>query len=322
MRTPRPLPPALQGLPLTPAALNEADISPERLRRGDLVSVARGIHASSAALSDPDTEPIAALSLRASLAARAFPSSWISHVTAAQLRGWWLPARLAADTQIHLSFPKSLQRHTTRSGVISHRMTHPESRPNIMHQAPVSRPMRTWLELAQFLAHQELVILGDHLVRTPYFRYEGRSAPWVRLDRFRDFLHTAPRLKGISKARLALGEVRVGSDSPAETMLRLAIVRAGLPEPMLQVAADAGDPRSPRADLGYPGAKIAIQYDGASHFVADQARKDQRRDNIFIAAGWWLLKLNRDDAAEGFVSAIAQLRALLADSGAAPAQLW
>lgn len=152
MQTPRPLPPALQGLPLTPAALNEAEISRERLRRRDVVSVARGIHTSFAALPDPDTEPIAALSLRAALAARAFPSSWISRITAAQLRGWWLPARLAGDTQIHLSFPKSLQRQTTRSGVISHRMTHPESRPDTLHQAPVSRPMRTWLELAQFLA--------------------------------------------------------------------------------------------------------------------------------------------------------------------------
>lgn len=322
MRTPRPLPEVLQGRPLTPAALSQAGLSRERLRREDLMTVTRGVYASADAFADSEAESAAAVGLRAAIVARALPNSWISHVTSAQLRGWWLPERLAGDPQIHLSFPKSLQRHTTRRGVTSHRMTHPETRPQTLYRAPVSQAVRTWLELAQYLDEQELVVLGDHLVRTPYFRYEGRSEPWVRLDRLQHFIRTAPRFRGISTARLALEAVRVGADSPAETLLRLAIVGAGLPEPMLQVAADPKDAWSPRADLGYPAARIAVQYDGASHFFPDQARKDQRRDNIFIAAGWQLLRLNRDDAAEGFASAIAQLRALLAASGAFPGQLW
>ncbi|WP_106122304.1 endonuclease domain-containing protein [Nesterenkonia sandarakina] len=64
--------------------------------------------------------------------------------------------------------------------------------------------------------------------------------------------------------------------------------------------------------MAYQAWKIAIQYEGDTHFTPEQQRADQRRDNIFIAEGWRVLRFNAEDAREGFQRAVAQVRAALA----------
>lgn len=68
---------------------------------------------------------------------------------------------------------------------------------------------------------------------------------------------------------------------------------------------------SPCADLGYPQLKIAIQYDGESHFTPAQARRDQARNNAFLSRGWLLLQFNADDARDGFRRSTYQVRSAL-----------
>ncbi len=98
--------------------------------------------------------------------------------------------------------------------------------------------------------------------------------------------------------------MRVGADSAPESLLRLAIADAGLPEPELQVPLRAGDARSPSADLGYRHRRLAIQYDGDHHLGDAQILSDRRRDKAFESAGWTVLVFDRDDLADEFQRAV------------------
>lgn len=95
----------------------------------------------------------------------------------------------------------------------------------------VTTRVRTWGDLSTALELDELTSVADHLVRHPRFRFEGRRRPYATLDELRGSVENRPGKRGNEALRAALDQARVGSDSPAETMLRLHLVRAGLPEP-------------------------------------------------------------------------------------------
>lgn len=304
MRRPQELPEELRDQAFTRADLRRLELHEDRARRSDIRSVAHGLHSSAQARRDSLQD---ALRL-----ARTLPECWISHATAARLYGWELPRRLGEDETIHLSQPRESNRRIRRPEVVSHRQSIVSADQCMVEGARVASPARTWLDLAAMLREVELICFGDHLVRTPYPKFEGRREPYTTIRELRETLARVSGVQGRRRALTAVTHVRVGADSAAETLLRLSLVRAGLPEPALQVPLHPGDPLSRYADLGYAGIKIAIQYDGASHFSADRAIADQRRDNAFLAAGWIVLRFNARDYAEGFVSAARQVRGAIA----------
>jgi hypothetical protein len=108
--------------------------------------------------------------------------------------------------------------------------------------------------------------------------------------------------------------MRVGADSGPESLLRLAMTDAGLPEPELQVPLRAGDARSPSADLGYRHRRIAIQYDGGHHLGDAQIFSDRRRDKAFESAGWTVLIFDKGDLTDDFQQAIVKLKSVLRNS--------
>ncbi|MBN9612801.1 MAG: hypothetical protein J0H64_04975 [Actinobacteria bacterium] len=85
-------------------------------------------------------------------------------------------------------------------------------------------------------------------------------------------------------------------DSPPETLLRLLIVDAGLPEPMVNCPVRVGG-RVLHADLGYPQLKIAIEYEGGYHFDGGhtQARRDVHRWEAMHDAKWRVLRVTALD---------------------------
>lgn len=105
--------------------------------------------------------------------------------------------------------------------------------------------------------------------------------------------------------------MRVGADSAPESLLRLAMADAGLPEPDLQLALRVGDAVSPTADLGYRHRRLAIQYDGGHHLLDAQVLSDRRRDRAFESAGWTVLRLHKDDLADGCERAIGKIKRML-----------
>mgnify|MGYP006190244613 CR=1 FL=1 len=76
--------------------------------------------------------------------------------------------------------------------------------------------------------------------------------------------------------RLAADRARVGSDSPKETGLRLALVDAGLPEPAVNrwILDPRTGGRVHRGDLTYEEYRLTLEYECRHHSDPDQVARD------------------------------------------------
>ena len=152
--------------------------------------------------------------------------------------------------------------------------------PRRLRGLPVTGPERTFLDLAGTLDLVDLVVLGDSLVRL------GRTTPADLVAQARE--HRGPHA---ALARRAAALVRAGVDSPMETRLRLLVVLAGLPEPVVNhVLRDEDGGWAYRFDLSWPHLRIALEYDGRQH--ADSSRqwvRDVRRREDLDGRGWRLV---------------------------------
>lgn len=288
--------------PFTFDSARDSGVSANRLRRKDVVHVGRGLYRPS----DWSFE----LEAAARALAAASPGAWISHVTAARLRCQLLPPWLADSTELHLSKPRSLP-SVRRKGVLGHTVMAREDEVESIDGIRVSTRSRTWLDLARRLTVSDLVCMGDQIIRVPRIEFEGRTQPFDTLDGLRSLVGHHPNLQGVVRAREALDLMRVGADSAPETLLRLAMADAGLPEPDLQLLLRVGDARSPTADLGYRHRRLAVQYDGGHHLLEAQNLSDRRRDKAFESAGWTVLILHKEHLADGFQGAIGQIKRIL-----------
>lgn len=236
----------------------------------------------------------------------ASPNAWISHSTAARLHQLILPPWLGDSNDLHISKSRRTP-GVRRKGIIAHKMTSFADETEFDGELRLSTRARTWLDLARTLPLADLVCMGDQLVRIPRPVFEDRNAPYATLTSLRAMLARHRNLQGIVRAREALELIRVGSDSSTETLLRLAMADAGLPEPELQIKLwDRED--APSADAGYRARRIALQYDGAHHLDELQRHSDRRRDKAFNAAGWTVLVFTQEDLADGFASAIFRIK--------------
>lgn len=296
------LPSKFTSSPFTFDAAVAAGVQAKRLRGQDLIHVSRGLY-----------RPLGwdfELEAAARVLSEVSPGAWISHVTAARLHCQVLPPWLSDSTELHLSKPKQLPQ-VRRKGVIAHTVIAGPDEIECVNGIRISTRSRTWLDLARRLSLAELVCLGDQLIRIPRPEFEGRSEPFDTLDGLRILIGQHPNLQGIIRAREAVNLMRVGADSAPESMLRLAMLDANLPEPDLQIALRPNDATSPTADLGYRHRRLAVQYDGDHHLLEAQRLSDRRRDKAFESAGWTVLVFTKDDAADGFQRAIAAIKRYL-----------
>lgn len=242
----------------------------------------------------------------------ASPGSWISHSTAARLHQLILPPWLGDSNDLHISCPRRTS-GVRRSGITAHKMTSFPDETEFDGELRLSTRARTWLDLARTLPVNDLVCMGDQLVRIPRPAFEDREDPYATIASLRAMLDRHPNFQGIVRARDALELIRVGSDSSPETLMRLALLDAGLPEPELQLKLwDRED--APSADAGYRDRHIALQYDGAHHLDEVQRHSDRRRDKAFEAAGWTVLIFTQEDLVDGFESAIGRIQRALRDA--------
>ena len=216
-----------------------------------------------------------------------------------------------------MSKPRAMP-EVRRKGIIGHTVLAFDDEIETSDGIRISTRSRTWLDLARRLSLPDLVCMGDQLIRMPRFDLEGRSEPFATIDGLRSLVGRHPNLQGIIRARAALDLMRVGSDSGPETLLRLAMCDAGLPEPELQIPLRPDSPRSPTADLGYRRRRLAVQYDGDHHLLPDQMFSDRRRDKAFESAGWTVVVLTKDDLADGFDVAIAMIKRRLRKAYVSP----
>ena len=282
MRTPDPLPDALRGAP----AFSVADavalgVDRGRLSRGGLVRPFHGVRAQLL----PATVEERCLAYIPRLRAGQF----FSHATAAQLHGMPLPARVRGDERIHVATFRPLQPPRAR-GVVGHQLI---GRPGLLGWVgpfPTTSPAESWCLLAADLGVDALVVAADHLVR------HGVPHPDDVVLELRDAA-TQLRRTGVDRLARALALVRPGVRSPMESVLRVVIVLAGLPEPEINVRiSDAFGRFLGEGDLVYRDARLLLEYEGDGHRTdVDQFRKDIRRRERFEDAGWTVLRITADD---------------------------
>jgi hypothetical protein len=238
-----------------------------------------------------------------------------SHLTAAELLV--LPRRQQKGTpeMFHVIRPEG-EAHLNRPHVIVHRMKLFSDEVTTVEGIPVTTPERTWLDMAETLSVDELVAMGDSCVRIPRAALEGRDMPLCSMADLQRMIHRHKGKRGLRKAKEAIKLIRVGSDSPQETLLRLAIVRAGLPEPELNVPIISEDGRRHHEpDLSYRKYRIGIEYEGEHHGEEGQIVRDIARSEGYQGLGWTEVRISKRHMLNDAKPAVAKIRTALIRAG-------
>ena len=162
-------------------------------------------------------------------------------------------------------------------------------------------PVSTVALLSPQLDVDQIVVMLDAIV-TPSQRYPGLRMvrPFCSSDSIRLQIAALGAFPGVRKMRDAVELVRNGVDSPKETQTRLAIVDAGLPEPVVQHAVQDAGGLVATVDLAYPDLKIAIEYEGDGHRTdREQWRIDIQRQRRLEELGWVVIRLTELDLTTG-----------------------
>jgi hypothetical protein len=155
----------------------------------------------------------------------------------------------------------------------------------IVRGMSVTDPITTFLQMAGHLSLVDLVVLGDAIVRI----YRIPPARLLKAARASTDYYAAA-------ARRAAAYVRKGVDSPMETRLRMLIVLAGLPEPVVNVILvhEDGTWRR-RFDLCYPKVKLVVEYNGRHHREEPQRSGDEARATELELEGYLILPFEAED---------------------------
>ncbi|GAA5145122.1 hypothetical protein GCM10023321_02520 [Pseudonocardia eucalypti] len=173
----------------------------------------------------------------------------------------------------------------------------------VVHSCRMTRPVRTAWDLARRLPLLEAVVAVDGLAR------QGRFDPAELLARRRD----GPGARGCRRLDAVVDLADPRAESPPETRLRVLVVRAGLPKPEVQYEVrDEYGFTLARADLAYPDARLAIEYDGAVHFDRLHNQRDQDRDARLASHGWLTLWVRADGLGKGALNTVARIARTLA----------
>lgn len=332
---PHPLPLAL-GQEFSVTHARELGVGASRLLLADLERPFHGARMRAARLPDvveetPVNREFRLLHGEIARRARALASvacdGWFfSHVSAAVLWGLPVPRRLLresvhGDRGIDISVCGDLRAPRGR-GMRGHQLQ-PEMVSVRAHDGlRLSSPASTWAQLAPLLTVDELVELADAIVYVPRRRgmLRGTVADALGTHDQLAAAIAAGRREGVARLREALPHVRIGSASPAETRVRLAAVRAGLPEPDLDVDVFAAD-GTPIGftELAYPQYRLLVEYEG-DHHRTDPAQwnRDIEKHAACAAAGWSVIRLTAAHAYPDPAPAIARLRDALWRAGWRP----
>ncbi len=293
----------------------ERGVSAKRLRSSDLESPFHGVRA---VRTEPGSvrarvDPVWALC--AAYATRMPQHRGFSHLSAVRLFGLPVPERLRDDQLLHVS-AIAPHRPPRGTGVRGYQLSIEHARGpgalQLLDGLRVISAVDTWCQMGTQLSVDELVILGDGILR--------RQRPLATLGELRNAAERYSGGRGAHALAEALPLIRAGTDSPKETELRIAIIRSGLPEPEVNITIydDYGLPIA-RGDLVYPRYKVLVEYDGAHHReIEQQYYNDVDRDDRVVEAGWRIIHFNRSHKAARQQAALESLRRALVARGWTP----
>lgn len=152
---------------------------------------------------------------------------------------------------------------------------------------PVASVVDTWRQLCTTLTLDELIIMGDALV--------CRQRPPATMAELEDAVGRQAGRPGARLLREAFRHVRPCTDSPRETVLRLIILRAGLPEPEVngEILGRFGEFLA-WGDLLYRRYKVLTEYDGEGHREDEkQFHRDVDRLDALMEENWRVIRYNK-----------------------------
>lgn len=219
-----------------------------------------------------DVPDSAVLRVKAALACY-FDDAFASHVSAARV--WQVPVETRPGEHVTVGDDAHRLR---RAGVTTHRR--PDAAVAVRRGVRVSVLTDLFVELADELSLVELVVAGDWMVRR-----HG-----VRIKHLRQAAKDASGHAG-RLARKAASYVRARVDSPMETRLRMLIVLAGIPEPVVNMSVrDVDGEPVRRFDLSRHEVRVIVEYDGRHHVeLIEQWESDLERREEIDDEGWRIL---------------------------------
>lgn len=294
---------------ITAARLRAGGSSPDqirtRIRKGELLVIARGVYVSRAIARAFDPVPNGSHVLRAAGSrVLAGPGSVISHRSAALVHDIAL-----LDSQGNeVSITSRGGRRGLRHGVHRYSTPLPPSHVTRRFGLPVTTVARTVVDLARTLTFAEGVIAADSAL------FRGLAVPIDLWAVAADCRHT---WGGIMADRVVQFATAF-AESPLESLARVVFDEAVLPPPELQVPIYDGDRFIGRVDFLWRKHKLIVEVDGAVKYTDPQrARTQLWRDKALRAAGYEVIHVNWAEITGHPEQVVAAIWAVLRTRGAA-----
>lgn len=293
------LPPALSTGPFSVRDALAAGVTAGRLDAKDLAIPFRGVRDRHRA------SPLTLLELCQRYSPRLKPWQFFSHETALALHGSPAP-RFPYRVAVHVSAHRPA-REPRIAGIQGHRLQTRHDGSGIVDGIRVENVVRSWRQTATLWPFDDLVAAGDFIV--------GRGG-LASLEELRAEVRTMGG-RGTASLERALREIRPGSASSEESRLRLALLRAGLPEPELNWDLRDADGRLIAVlDLAYIRWRLDVEYDGRQHAEdAEQYRRDVQRRVDVRSQGWEEVQILKHHMRGDGRQAVAIVRAALVRAG-------
>ena len=214
------------------------------------------------------------------------PDAVFSHTTAARIWELPLPIRLAGG--MHVTVPVG-HRAPEGAAIRGHQQRLKRSEYATHAGLSVASPAATWAQLAESLALEDLIAVGEHIVTgNPY----ERRLPLAELHELEQAMAVRNRGPGHRRRVLALAEMREGAFSRPETHVRLLLERCGIPK--AEINADVFSPTGQfvaMPDLLWPEFRVALEYQGDGHRSTLRFRRDVSRLEELIDAEWLVVQV-------------------------------
>jgi hypothetical protein len=226
-----------------------------------------------------------------------------SHATAAALLG----APIDAPRRPHVALtPRRVLPQRAELVVHSRRL---EAADVIVHDGlRLTSGAQTFLDLAPGSWPEDLVAVGDALLRTGHMTAESVEERLVRAD----------RVRGVVRARTCARLLSPLAMSRPESVLRYWLVTSPLPDPIPQVPVhDRWGRVVAHGDLGYPEWRLLLEYEGRQHADTGQFDRDVDRYSLMAADGWLVLRFAKRHV-QGPTAVIDRTRRALVSRGWRP----
>lgn len=211
------------------------------------------------------------------------PGMVAGHALAARLYGWPLPSNLMTE-QLHVCSTDANTR-IIQPIITLHRSKSFAQR--LWFDLPLLDAVDVFIGIGPDLQVRDLVKLGDAAIGN------WHGPPQADLAELRVQVAERKFLRRRRHLLTAIDLMRPTVDSPAETDLRLWTIAVGLPEPIVHPKVCCSlRKRVVEPDLGYPDAKLAMEYEGDHHRSSKQQwTNDIERDEALRNEGWTVLKV-------------------------------